>query len=264
MQQPISVSPVTPHHEVISFSLPMQIIVFITLLFAANQPPAGGAFREVTIYDGHVTLEIPANWDAIPDKLLESHTLVLAETTGGLLTETYQHGFRTSDPEEDFVLPECMIQIRESGRLSYRQFMRLPSTDALDYAGRRAVDERSGPSVRGLELNRASFDPETFTLHLNNTLVLSYPGRTSVKSVAFLTERGLFTMHFYSRLKDTEAMAEISERVVSSVRFDDELRYRPRLSDAWPPAPSVILVLIGLSLAVVVLVVHLIQRRKKL
>jgi hypothetical protein len=113
-----------------------------------------------------------------------------------------------------------------------------------------------------LQLNRASFDPETFTLHLNNTLVLSYPGRTTVKSVAFLTEHGLFTMHFYSRIKDTETMDKISDRIVKSVRFSDELRYRPRLADRWPPAPSVILVLLGLSLAVVVLVVHLIQRRK--
>ena len=160
----------------------MQIILFITLVFAASQTAVDGAFREVTIYDGHVTLEIPTDWEAIPDKLLESHSLVLAETTGGLLTETYQYGFRTSDPEEDFVLPECMVQIRESGRLGYRQFMRLPSTEALGEAGSRAVDERSGPSVRGLELNQASFDPETFTLHLNNTLVLSYPGRTSAMS----------------------------------------------------------------------------------
>jgi hypothetical protein len=241
----------------------MQITVFITLLFAAYQIAAENTFREVTIYDGHVTIEVPADWEAIPDKLLESHSMVLAETTGGLLTETYQFGFRTSDPEEKFVLPECMIQIRESGRLSYRQFMRLPTTDVLDKAGSRAVDERSGPSVRGLELEQASFDPDTFSLHLTNTLVLSYPGRTSVRSVSFLTERGFFTMHFYSRINDTETMYEISDRIIDSVRFDGELRYQPRLADAWPPAPSVILVLVGVFLAFGVLVVHLVQRRRK-
>ena len=241
----------------------MHITVFMTLLFAALQIAAENTFREVTIYDGHVTLEVPADWEAIPDTLLESHSMVLAETTGGLLTETYQYGFRTSDPEEKFVLPECMVQIRESGRLSYRQFMRLPTTDVLDRVGSRAVDERTGPSVRGLELDRASFDPETFTLHLANTLVLSYPGRTSFRSVAFLTERGFFTMHFYSRINDTEAMYEISDRIIGSVRFDDELRYRPRLADAWPPSPSVILVLAGVLLAFGVLVVHLIRRGRR-
>ena len=70
-------------------------------------------------------------------------------------------------------------------------------------------------------------------------------------------------MHFYSRIKDTEAMNEISERIISSVRFDDELRYRPRLSDLWPPAPSVILVVAGVLLACGVLLVHLIQRRRE-
>ena len=241
----------------------MQIKVFIPLLLAAFQVVADGAFREVTIYDGHVTLEIPSGWEPIPDELLESHSLMLAETSGGLLTETYQYGFRSSDPDADFVLPECMIQIRESGRQSYRQFMRLPSAESMHDVGSQAADERSGPSVRDLELEQANFDLDSFSLHLRNTLVLTYPGRTSVKSVAFLTERGFFTMHFYSRIRDAETMEEISNRIVGSVRFDDELRYRPHLSDLWPPAPSVILLLLGTALAAAVLVIHLIQRRRR-
>ena len=34
-----------------------------------------------------------------------------------------------------------------------------------------------------------------------------------------------------------DQLAPIFERVVDSVRFDDELQYRPRFGDRWPPRP---------------------------
>ena len=186
----------------------------------------------------------------------------LAEASGGRLTEIYQYGFRSSDPEADFFLPECLIQYRESGRLNYRRFLRLPTTEEMRESGKESIDERAGPAVRDMELSDAVFDRTSFSLHLRNTLVLSNEGRTSVKSVAFLTERGLFTMHFYSRIRAIDAMDEISKRIVDSVKFDDELRYRRRLLDLWPPPPATILVMVGSLIAIFALAVHFLQRRR--
>jgi hypothetical protein len=241
----------------------MLTTCFLTLMFTAFPAGADPGVREVSVYDGHVTLEIPAQWEEIPYEMLESHSLRLAEASGGLLTEIYQYGFRSSDPEADFVLPECLIQFRESGRLSYRRFLHLPTTEEMREAGKQRIEERAGPAVRRLELTEAVFDRETYSFHLSNTLVLTYPGKTSVKSVAFLTERGLFTVHFYSRIKETEVMDEISDRIIASIRFDDELRYRPRLTDYWPPGMPTILLLSGVLIAIIVLTIHLERRRRK-
>jgi hypothetical protein len=241
----------------------MLTTTLLTLALLAPAAPSDQEFREVSVYNGHVTFEIPADWAKISPEVLESHSMRLAEASGGRLTEIYQYGFRSSDPEVDFFLPECLIQFRESGRLSYRRFLRLPTSEEMRNTGKEPIDERAGPAVRKMELSDAVFDRPSFSLHLRNTLVLSNEGKVAVKSVAFLTERGLFTMHFYSRIKGIDAMDEISERIVESVRFDDELRYRSRFLDLWPPPTATILVVIGSLIALVALAVHLIQRRRK-
>ena len=79
----------------------MLTTTILTLILAAHPAAAGQEFREVTVYGGLVTLEIPADWDEIPQDLLESHSLNVAEASGGRITEIYQYGFRSSDPEVD-------------------------------------------------------------------------------------------------------------------------------------------------------------------
>ncbi len=241
----------------------MLTTIFVALVLIAPSVPSAGEVHVVSVYDGHVTFEIPADWAKIPPEVLESHSMRLAEASGGRLTEIYQYGFRSSDPKVDFFLPECLIQYRESGRLNYRRFLRLPTNEDIRETGKEPVDERAGPAVREMELSDAVFNRDSLSLHLRNTLVLSNEGKVSVKSVAFLTERGLFTMHFYSRFKAIEAMDEISTRIVDSVRFDDELRYRPGLLDFWPPTPSTTLVVVGLLIAMIALAVHFFQRRRR-
>jgi hypothetical protein len=228
------VSPVTIHHKVISFDVSMLTTVLFALILIAPTMAVGQEVQVVSVYDGHVTFEIPSDWEEIPPEVLESHSMRLAEASGGRLTD------------------------------SYRRFLRLPTTEDMRNTGRETIDERAGPAVRDMELRDAVFDRKSFSLHLRNTLVLSLEGKTSVKSVAFLTERGLFTMHFYSRVRATEEMEEISARIVDSVRFDDELRYRPRLLDRWPPGPATILVVVGVLIAIAALAAHFLQRRRSL
>jgi hypothetical protein len=248
--------------EVVSFHLSMLTAIILSLILAAQPTDAEPDFRRVSVYNGHVILEIPANWEEIPPELLESHSLTMAESTGGRLTEVYQHGFRTSDPDVDFALPECLIQIRESGRLRYRQFLDLPSIEALHADGEGALVDHSGIAARRMELSDAFFDLEAYSLHLRNTLDLSFEAEITVESAAFLTERGLFTIHFYARTSDIDVMDPIYSRVIDSVRFDDELRYRPRLSDHLPPRTPLILMLSALVIAVGGIAVHFIQRRR--
>jgi hypothetical protein len=249
--------------EVISFLLSMLTTLVFSLMLAAQEADTDPEFRQVSVYDGLVEIEVPAHWENIPPELLESHSLRMAESTGGRVTEVYQHGFRTSDPEVDFVLPECLIQIRESGRLRFGPFLRLPSVEDMHSEGEGALVDHTGIAARRMELSDAFFDREAYSLHLRNTLDLSYESEIIVESVAFLTERGFFTIHFYVRASQIDDMAPIYTRIIDSVRFDDKLRYQPRLSDRLPSRTPLILLVSAFVIAIGGIAVHLIQRRRK-
>jgi hypothetical protein len=256
---PAVVASASHRHEVVSFTVPMLMTLFLSLILPA--PPVAGEqdYRRVTIYDGHAALDVPAAWNEIPREVLDFYALRAAESSGGRMTESYQFGFRPADPEIDFSLPQFLIQIRESGRLNYRQFLRLPTAEDLQAAGERSLAEHVGPLVRGLALGETDFDRDSFALHLSNTLDLSIEGETSVESVAFLTERGLFTIHFYAHASEISSMAPIFQHIAHSVQFDEELAYQPKLTDRWPPRPTTLFLLAAL-IAVAVLSVHLLRR----
>jgi hypothetical protein len=219
--------------------------------------------RTVEVYGGLATLDIPETWNEIPPDVLEFFSLQSAESSGGLMVEIYQHGFRPGNPEADFAPPQVLIQIKESGRLNYRQFLQLPPIELVrdQEAGR--LDERMGPLLENLHLNEVSFDRETSSVHVANTLDLKYEGKTMVTSVSYLTERGLFTVHCYALISQHLAMKPVFNSILESVRIDESIRYRPRLSDRLPPTPALISYAIALFFAVLVLVILLIQRRRR-
>jgi hypothetical protein len=231
-----------------------SILAIAIFTFAAAPSPADNATRTETVYQGHVTLEIPITWHEIPEDLLELHSLYTTESSGGRIAELYQHGYRPGNPELDFSLPQSLIQIRESGRLSYRPFLHLPSPEEMQATGSALVD--------GLELDDAFFDRDRYLLRLTNILGLEREIRISVLSASFLTERGFFTLHCYTHTPQTTVVAPIFERVVDSVCIDDELRYRPRLGDLWPPRPSTV-AFAAAAVSLVILIILDLHRRRR-
>ena len=221
------------------------------------------AMRTVEVYGGLASLEIPETWNEIPPDVLEFFSLQSAESSGGLMVEIYQHGFRPGNPEADFAPPQVLIQIKESGRLNYRQFLQLPPIELVrdQEAGR--LDERMGPLLENLHLNDVFFDRGTYSVHVANTLDLKYEGKAMVTSVSYLTDRGLFTVHCYALISQHLAMKPVFAKILESVRIDESIRYRPRLNDRLPPTRALISYAIALCFAVLVLVVLLIQRRRR-
>jgi hypothetical protein len=129
----------------------LKFFILLAILTTAAAPSSGDdATRTETVYQGHVTIEIPIRWHEIPEDQLELQSLNTAEMSGGLITELYQHGYRPGEPELDFALPQILIQIRESGRLSYRPFLHLPPPEEMQGI-------RSTP-IDNLELDDAFFE----------------------------------------------------------------------------------------------------------
>jgi len=233
----------------------LRLFILLVILTAAAAPSSGDdATRTETVYQGHVTLEIPIRWHEIPEVQLELQSLNTAEMSGGRIAELYQHGYRPGDPELDFALPQILIQIRESGRLSYRPFFHLPPPEEMQGT----LD----PVVDSLKLDDAFFDRDRHLLRLTNTLGIAPESRMSVLSASFLTERGLFTLHCYTYKTHATVVAPLFERVVDSVRIDDELRYRPRLADRWPPRPST-LAFSAAAVSIIILIILGLRRRKR-
>jgi hypothetical protein len=216
--------------------------------------------RTVAVYDGRVTFSIPSDWNEIPADLLEFYSLRAAESSGGRNAEFYQYGFRPGDPEADFSLPQILIQIRESGRLKYGDFLSLPPVETMREENASRLDERKGPLVNGIRFEGAVYDRETHSLRVRNTIDLRLEGKIAVESVSFLTENGLFTIHCYASIPQFTRVAPVFADIIASVKLDESLRYRPRLSDRWPPRPSEIAFAAAAAAAVIFLLVALLRR----
>jgi hypothetical protein len=237
-------------------------LICLAMCGVAHSAGAQLEMRTVSVYEGLVTLEIPADWNEIPPDVLEFYSIRSAEASGGVVAETYQHGFRQGDPEADFAPPQILIQIRESGRVNHRDLRRLPSVEDMR-ASAGELAEQSGPFLENLNPRQISYDPATYSLRISNTLDLSFEGLVIVDSASFLTQRGTFTVHCYALRQHYQKMAPVFAHVLSSVRIDESIRYRPRPADLLPRPAALAAYAIAATLAVAILLVHLVQRRRR-
>lgn len=197
-------------------------------------PTGAVARRTVELYDGLVSIAIPADWAEIPPSDLEAFTLRLAETTGGQTAETYQHGLQHRNAPRLFAYPHVLVQIKETGRLSYGAFLSLPSVDEVQQTSSRRLVERGGPLVSGLSLDQLFFDRSRFALRMSSTIQTTTAGGVGVHSASFLTERGLFVVHCFDLISRFQLTAPLFARIVDSVAIRAPLAYQPRTLDRWP------------------------------
>jgi hypothetical protein len=232
------------------------ILLAATTAVGSSQP----SMHRVVVYDGLASLEVPAGWREIPPEVLEYLSLQTAEASRGRTAEIYQYGFQPEEAESGFSLPQILIQIRESGRLPYGQFLHLPPLSVLRSQSKQQPPEKVGESTDRLALNKASFDRASFSLRTSHAFFLENVGRVAVESASFLTERGVFTVHCYTTASAASLDRPLFDKVISSVHLDPQLAYRPRLADRWPPSSGTLAFAAAALVSIVVLVVAL--RRK--
>jgi hypothetical protein len=230
-------------------------LVLVLVVVSATAAATTATNPAVPVYDGLVSLRLPGGWHEIPPTVLEYFTLSTAEATGGRTAETYQHGFRPGDPDAEFALPQLLIQIREDGRLPSGHFRRLPSPKEVAARPGSPLTDHRGSLVRDLQLTGVTYDPRRHCLRIDSVMELSIEGRVAVRSASFLTERGLFTLHFYELEDRVAATAPVFEAILDSVRFDDRIAYRPRFTDQWSSRhTAVVLFVLAAAFAAVAIV----------
>ena len=237
-------------------AIPIAVIVFFA---ATAQPaPAETSFRRVTIYNDLLSMEIPGDWRDIEPLQLEELTMWSADATGGRLVEIYQHGFCPLEFEDDPLLPNILVQIRESGRLRYGRFLDLPPLADFQNDTRVTFPQGLPPLVVGIAIDRVAFDRSELCIRLEHSLDLRHRGRVTVLTAAFLTERGFVTLYFADRERRIDRGRELFDRIVGSVVLEPEIAYRPRLADRWPGWPF----FIAAAAIAVVLIWYLVSRRR--
>lgn len=237
------------------------LVVAAAVCFSATGLSAELSMQKIELYQKLVTLEIPADWHEIPADLLEYYALESAEARGGRFAELYQHGFRPGDPENDFELPQILIQVRESGRLKYGQFLHLPPIETMRRQGRETLRDRAESTLSDARVNEVYFDREDYSLHIHNTLDFKAAGKAIVHTASFLTERGLFTVHCYAHVSQNIQATPIFDRVINSVEINESIRYRPRLGDRMPPRPALFAYSIAGLLTIAIFVILIARRR---
>ena len=236
------------------------IVILLAATTAVNS--AEPTMRRVVVYHGLASLEVPAGWREIPPEVLDYLSLQATEISGGRTAEIYQYGFQPGEAESGFSLPQILIQIRESGRLPYGQFLHLPPLSVLRSETRRRPPEKVGQGADRLALNQASFDRASYSLRTSHTFFLANVGRVAVVSASFLTERGMFTVHCYTAASAASLDRPLFDDIISSVHLDPQLAYRPRLADRWPPSSATLAFAAAALVAIVALVVAVRRRAR--
>ncbi len=214
-------------------------------LAAAGLAGADLESRAVRIHDGLVSLTLPVGWHEIDPGHLDEVTRWTTGATGGRVGALYQHGYRPILPPDQPGLPQILVQIRQSGRLRYRDVLALLKDAETADGPLNRFDNGLPPLVVGVAVERVSFDSGTFTLSLEHALDLRIRGRARVLTAARLTERGFIAFHYIDRERRIGAGRELFEAVLDSVEIAPEFAYRPRLLDRWPGLP--LLVAAGVS-----------------
>lgn len=212
-----------------------RITVSILLLAAATAVASTASDHHdntVSIYDGRTTFALPGGWTEIPPSELEEIAMRVAEATEGRSAEYYQHGYFPPSFLDDPWLPHLLVQIRESGRIPYGRFLNL-DPDSSEANAPSGVP----PLILGVAVDRMDFDTEKMCIHIEHTLDLRFKGRIRILTAAFLTERGVFALHFANRENRIAESRGIFDAVVASVSLDPEIAYQPRVSDRWPGLP---------------------------
>jgi len=236
----------------------IRIIVVFALVAAAHPASTDPTLISVKVYGGLFSVDIPDDWREIDPLHLDELTMWSADVTAGRLVEVYQHGFRPRESDADPLLPHILVQIRESGRLRYGEFLHLQPLNELQSAARKTFPKGIPPLVMGVAVERVSFNASTFCLRLEHNLDLRFKGRVRVMTAAFLTERGLVTIHFADRERRIEKSRALFDRIVRSIVIEPEIAYRPHLRDRWPGLPF----FGAAALTAAGLIAYLVRRRR--
>lgn len=208
--------------------------VVVLALAVGTLPTLAAKVERVDVPGGSLHLEIPSTWARIPPAEIELRSLFAAEATGGAAAEVYSAAFGPRGATPAVSPPLLLIQGHQNGRLSWARFLRLPTSDEIDAEAASRLVGSGVPFGDRVRVQRVVFDRDRHALELTTRVDETPWGPLDIRSALFLTSVGAVAVHALSRVDSQPPLDDMWRSVMTSVRLDARLEYRPRAQDLWP------------------------------
>lgn len=176
------------------------------------------------------SISLPADWAAIDPQWLIALADQLARQSDGEAAEAYQYGFRPGRRRgAPFGPPLVLVQIRENGRLPWREAVelgesRLPPRVKVQADG-------SHPTLPALEPRTLELDMRLRAIRSESLLRRPLGPPIEIRSVVYLTRRGTIGLYGFLESPPKPASLAAVVAILDSVELDPAVVYRPRLGE---------------------------------
>ncbi len=211
-----------------------RLIKLAILVLIISSGVFGQAYGSKQYQKSGFSISLPDGWVEIPRDIIDVFEKEIF--VPNVPKQHYDYGFQLEASQHWFEYPYILVQIKDTGRIPERQLKKIkecPIQKAFD-----KHEKALGPLVSGFQASsKMYYDKHAKTLWLRAEMdVVNNIGPIVSLIGMVLTEEGLIVVSGRS-LKDDYANYEpIFQSVIASVTPELWLAYKPRWSDALPPA----------------------------
>jgi hypothetical protein len=174
----------------------------------------------------HLAVSIPANWVEIPKAELDQMTADIRAAAPNAKPQPYNYGFQISTGSK---YPRVVIQVKTSGRWSEKAIAQLPRLSAMkDDIQLKVESEMPGLAPLNIRIGKLAYDPIRQIAWLRMQVTGDEGETIQVLSGIHPTNVGAIQVNCYASTATLEKYAPLFSEIITSVRVDDEWKYRER------------------------------------
>lgn len=207
--------------------------LLLLAVLVASMCPVVVAGPIASLREGRVILQLPPDWQRIDQEELDLVTMWAAEVTGGRVGELWEAGVAPAAGDLQLGPPFVLIQVDESGRISYGELAILPELESIQARVDANRDRGDRLGTGSMRLQSIHFDRTRFALETISGLATSPWGELEIHTLTYLTEAGSLTLHGYLGAQADPLQRRAVAAVLDNVLIAENLAYRPRLRDRW-------------------------------
>jgi len=177
-------------------------------------------------------MSVPAGWKEIPAAVLKDYMDRMAQLAPNAPKQEFQGGFQLTSARQWFTYPYVLIQMRNTGRVPEGQFTKAAGIQGATEKGLKKAESQLSSILSESELTEPRYDPQKHALFMNVSMNVAGVGKVKMTSATLLSEKGTISVYCYAPVDDFAPYTKPFETMLDSVQLSEELRYKPRPSDA--------------------------------
>lgn len=195
----------------------------VALLIAVPISSQGEILVTTYATKDHFTINLPANWNPIPQNSLKRVSP----------TRYYKYGYQESSGGNWFSnTPFILIHVSSDKRLKESAFRNVGNMTQNIHHELLEFTFASGFSIMGHEVDDAFYDDENNIFYSTITMTQPDNRETYILMATMLTELGHIEISFYLNDNDDfDSYYALFEKIIQNVELEEKLEYHPRFSD---------------------------------